>query len=215
MKIIKAIVILVLLLSLAFTNVILAEAGSTERTTQTTSDKKVAGYIYKGILKIKNNKYGLEIINKSGAKKYLAFDTVGQKAAKSLISSGKVKLGETVSVNGLIKNNTVQVISITRPEPKEQTFTGWLGDSDCSPNLENPSEMGASCLKCPHCEGSGYGLSVKQKDGSYKYYKFDAFGHKLAKEKIIPASTSKKVPEITVKGYLEGDVLKVSSIKLK
>lgn len=214
MKVIKAIVIMFILLSLAFTNVILAEAVSTDHT-QTTADKKVAGYIYKGLLKIKNKKYGLEIINKSGEKKYLAFDTVGQKAAKSLISSGRVKLGETVSVNGLIKNNTVHVISITRSAPKEQTFTGWLGDSDCSPNLENPSEMGASCLKCPHCEGSGYGLSVKQKDGSYKYYKFDAFGHKLAKEKIIPASTSKKVPEITVTGYLEGEVLKVSSIKLK
>ena len=70
-------------------------------------------------------------------------------------------------------------------------------------------------MKCPHCEESGYGISIKQADGKYKYYKFDANGHKLAKENIVANTTEKKVPEIVVKGTLEENIIKVTSITVK
>jgi hypothetical protein len=145
----------------------------------------------------------------------VVFDANGQKLAKNLVKSGSLKTGAAISVNGIIKNNSVQVKSITEIIPKEQTFTGWLGDSDCTPHLKEPFEMGTSCLKCPKCEASGYGISVKQHDGSYKFYKFDEKGNKISKEDIIAKTTSEKVPEITVKGILEGNIIKVTSISLK
>ncbi len=210
----KLAIVLVIILSLAFTGINYTETVAAA-TNHNTVKNKVAGYIYKGILKIKEGKYGIEITNKDGTKKYYVFDKKGQKLAKALVTSSKVKEGTAVSVNGIIKNNAVQVISISEIAAKEQTYTGWLGDSDCSPNLEDPAQMGIGCLKHTECEASGYGISVKQKDGTYKYYKFDAEGHKLVKENIIPKVTTKKVPEITVIGTLDGDILKVSSISLK
>lgn len=211
----KLLIFLVLILILSFTNNIVYTENISAASKHNTTSKKDVSSIYKGILKTKNNKYGIEIKNEDGTKKYLVFDTKGQQLAKELVSSSKIKEGAPISVNGTIKNNILKVKSITEDTIKEQSFNGWLGDSDCSPNLEDPTKMGADCLKCPHCEASGYGISVKQKDGSYKYYKFDANGHKLAKDNIVPKITTKKVPEITVKGTLEGDIIKVSSITLK
>lgn len=210
----KLLIILVVLLSLTFSNIIVldsinAASGSSP------AGNKVWGYIYKGTLNLKNNKYGIEIVEKDGTKKFVVFDANGQKLAKNLVKSGSLKTGADISVNGVIKNNSVQVKSITEIIPKEQTFTGWLGDSDCTPHLKEPAEMGVKCLSCPHCEASGYGISIKQKDGSYKYYKFDANGQKLAKENIIPKVTADKVPEITVKGIREGEFIKVTSLSFK
>lgn len=215
----KTLIFLVLTLIFSFTSIAFTENISAA-SKQTTTNKKAESSTYKGTLKTKNKKYGIEITNKDGTKKYLAFDSKGQQLAKNLASSSKIKEGAAITVNGTIKKNVLQVKSITadtvkEDNTKEQSFKGWLGDTDCSPNLEDPTQMGAECLKCPHCEASGYGISVKQNDGTYKYYKFDPNGHKLAKDNIIPKITTKKVPEITVKGTLEGDIIKVSSITLK
>ncbi len=207
-------ILLVLILIFSFTNIVYTGSISAA-SKQTTTKKKDVSSTYKGILKTKNKKYGIEIKNSDGTKKYYAFDTKGQKLAKELVSSSKIKDGAAISVIGTIKNNVLQVKSITEDAVKEQTFNGWLGDTDCSPNRKDPTQMGADCLNCTHCEASGYGISIKQKDGSFIYYKFDANGHKLAKDNIIPKITTEKVPEITVKGTLEGDIIKVSSIALK
>ncbi len=209
----KLIIFLVVLLSLTFTNIFFTGTADAVAVINITT-AKVEGYIYKGILKTKNSKYGIEITNKDLTKKFTAFDAEGQKLAKKLVASGKLKTSSRISVNGVIKKNLVQVISITSEDAKEEIFVGWLGDSDCSPNLTEPGEMGVSCLKCKMCEGSGYGISVKQKDGSFKYYKFDNKGHTLVKDKIIPELKVKKVPEISVTGILEGNIIKVISIKV-
>ncbi len=207
-------ILLVLIMIFSFTNIVYTGNISAASNHSTTKKKDVSS-TYKGILKTKNKKYGIEIKNSDGTKKYYAFDTKGQQLAKGLVSSSKIKEGTAISVKGTIKNNVLQVKSISDDTVKEQTFNGWLGDTDCSPNREDPTKMGADCLNCTHCEASGYGISIKQKDGSYIYYKFDANGHKLAKDNILPKITTEKVPEITVKGILEGDIIKVSSITLK
>ncbi|MCX7745390.1 MAG: S-layer homology domain-containing protein [Clostridia bacterium] len=101
---------------------------------------------------------------------------------------------------------------VTDPARIEQEFKGWLGDSDCSPNLSDPSKMSLKCLKCPHCEKSGYGISVKQSNGTYQYYPFDAEGHKLAKESFVDKAKNDQLPELLVKGTLEGNIIHIQSI---
>ncbi|MHB8066188.1 MAG: hypothetical protein ACYDG2_26805 [Ruminiclostridium sp.] len=210
-------VLAILVFTLVFSNI--SFAATVSAATQTNAVKaKVAGYIYNGLLKTKSNKYGVEISQKDGTKKYVVFDAKGQKLAKALVTKAKLKDGAEITVNGIIKKNVLQVISIVKKEQiakKVETFTGWLGDSDCSPMLKNPTEMMTKCLTHTNCEASGYGISIKQADGTYKYYKFDANGHKLAKENIVEKTTSENVPEIVVKGSLEGNIIKVTSISVK
>jgi hypothetical protein len=217
MKDSKLFILALLILTIIFSNA--AFVTTVNAAAQTNVVKvKVAGYIYNGALKLKNDKYGIEITEKAGTKNYVVFDAKGQKLTKELISKNKLKAGSGITVNGIIKKNVLQVISIAekaQKPAKEQTFNGWLGDSDCSPDLDDPSAMSTMCLKCQHCEASGYGISVKQVDGKYIYYKFDANGHRLAKENIVDKATEKKVPEIVVTGSLEGDIIKVTSISVK
>ncbi len=215
MKNSKIIILAILILTLLFSSTTYIQVNAAEKTN--TEKVKVAGYIYNGPLKLKSNKYGIDIKQKDGTKKFVAFDTKGQKLAKSLVTKKEIKVGTEITVNGTIKKNVLQVISVVKKETKaetEQTFTGWLGDSDCSPNLEDPTAMSSKCLKCPHCEASGYGISIKQTDGTYKYFKFDENGHKLAKENIVDKTKEKKVPAIIVKGTLDGNIIKVKSITL-
>lgn len=181
-----------------------------------TSSSKATTNTYNGILKIKSSKYGI-VIKKAGMEKYVVFDANGQKLVKKLKSEEGLKEGTEIIAKGVIKNNILQVKAIEKKiKPvAEQTFTGWLGDSDCSPNLEDPSEMGFKCLKCPHCEASGYGISVKKPDGKYKYYKFNKKGHQLAKENIVAKLTQKKVPRIVVKGTISENIINVNSISIK
>lgn len=63
-----------------------------------------------------------------------------------------------------------------------QTFTGFLQDEDCfvqyvDPKTgaakEDPGNDNKTCLLMNSCAGSGYGITVKQANGTYKYYYFD------------------------------------------
>lgn len=213
----KLLIVVFFILTLVFSNTSFVNTVNAADQINTVK-VNVAGYIYNGTLKEKSNKYGIDITQKDGSKKYVVFDTKGQKLAKNLVTNKKIKIGTEITVNGVIKKDVLQVISIVKKEKeaaKEQTFTGWLGDSDCSPNLEDPTKMGSKCLKCTHCEASGYGISIKQANETYKYYKFDTKGHKLAKENIVAKTTEQKVPAIVVKGTLEGNIIKVTSISVK
>lgn len=63
-----------------------------------------------------------------------------------------------------------------------QTFVGFLQDEDCfvqyvNPQTgvakEDPGDDSKTCLLMQSCAGSGYGITVKQADGTFKYYYFD------------------------------------------
>lgn len=81
-------------------------------------------------------------------------------------------------------------------------------DVNCSAKAAaNPDAHPRSCaLKC---EASGFGIITADK----KFIKFDAAGNeKITKE--LKASEKKDHLRVDVEGDLEGDVLKVSSVKL-
>ena len=59
------------------------------------------------------------------------------------------------------------------------------------------------------CEANGYGIITADK----KFIKFDATGNEKIKEEL-KASTKKDHLRVDVSGDLEGDMLKVSSVKL-
>lgn len=59
---------------------------------------------------------------------------------------------------------------------------------------------------------SGFGLEIKQKDGTYKFYKFDTAGNSEIKKYIIGKTTKTSGLFIEVKGTLSGSTIKVTTV---
>ncbi|OJU16252.1 MAG: hypothetical protein BGN88_00120 [Clostridiales bacterium 43-6] len=78
----------------------------------------------------------------------------------------------TEKVTTLAKTQTVPQASQT---PKTVTLSGYIIDEDCftSPGYHDPSKETRGCLLMPSCAAGGYGLAVKQADGSFVFYYFD------------------------------------------
>jgi len=91
-----------------------------------------------------------------------------------------------------------------------ETYTGVpVVDSNCSKKVaDNPDSHTRACaLKC---EASGYGIITSDK----KFLKFDAEGNKEIVA-ALKASDNKDHLRADVAGDVEGDTLKVTSVKLR
>ena len=105
------------------------------------------------------------------------------------------------------------------------TMEGVIVDKACSPKMElrivspGNSMVGGmvsaeahtkECLLMAECQKSGYGLYMQNN----KYYAFDAEGNRKALA-LIKASAKLVNFEVEVTGEVQGETLKVSTIKLK
>jgi len=89
------------------------------------------------------------------------------------------------------------------------SMTGVLIDNACGSKDTMKTEEDAakhpiSCAKKPACEASGYQLVVGD-----KHYKLDDKGNDEAKKYLSQADSTK----VTVDGTMDGDMIKVTSIK--
>lgn len=180
---------------------------------------------YSGILaKTDADGYGINVKQEDGTYKFYKFDTKGshyydsgQVQAKDFLSELK-KDSTTVDVKGTLDGNTLIVSSITEnlsitqasSESTKETLYGILIDAHCS-GTSNPVAHKKSCTVMPSCSASGYGIDIKQSDGTYKFYKFDDNGYNLAKD-ILGKTTRADNLSVVVTGTLEGDIIKVSSV---
>lgn len=106
-----------------------------------------------------------------------------------------------------------------------QTFTGYLVDQKCgiagidiqdgTDLTKNPEKHQLSCAMMPGCLASGFGLFIKQTDGTYKFYKFDANGSKMSIDQIINKTQKRDNFLVDVSGTMSGDTITVASITLK
>jgi hypothetical protein len=106
-----------------------------------------------------------------------------------------------------------------------QTFTGYLVDQKCgvlgidiqdgTDLTKNPEKHTLSCAMMPGCLASGFGLFIKQTDGTYKFFKFDANGSKMAIDQIINKTSQQDNFLVDVSGTMSNNILAVSSITLK
>lgn len=112
----------------------------------------------------------------------------------------------------------------SKPATTTKNYTGYLMDAHCAStgvddetgkiNIgKNPEKHTTSCLKNDMCMMESLGMMIKQKDGTYKFYKFDKNGNKKADSEIMMKTKRKFGNKITVKGTLKGDTITVSSIK--
>ncbi len=119
-----------------------------------------------------------------------------------------VTRAETVTLLYKAKGGTIDDAKIP-VQSAEKELTGVLYSTCC----KNKPKETKKCLLMPGCEAKGYGVNVKNKDGSTTYYKFDENGHKLAKELIENTATEENIKILLkcVEGALP-DVIKVLSI---
>lgn len=119
----------------------------------------------------------------------------------------------TFSVLSIFANaqeNNRKPDSATSASAKIQ-LKGSLIDEHCFA-LKEPDKDTKMCLNMKKCEASGYGVAVKQSNGKYKFYKFDAAGNVLAK-KILKSTKKDKNITIAVTGTVKNNNIKVSNIK--
>lgn len=130
-----------------------------------------------------------------------------------------ISLGLTVAFSISL---TVTSFAATKTTTKD--YTGYLMDAHCASKGvddetgkikigKNPEKHTTSCLKNDMCMMESLGMMIKQKDGTYKFYKFDKNGNKKADSEIMMKTKRKFGNKITVKGNLKGDTITVSSIK--
>jgi len=111
---------------------------------------------------------------------------------------------------------------------KETVYTGYVIDQMCGVMNKNAMKMGDNekkadftknpekhtnaCNLMPSCAESGFGISIKQANGNYKYFKFDEAGSKLAKSEVVDKTTKKDNISVKVTGIINKDTIKISKI---
>lgn len=102
----------------------------------------------------------------------------------------------------------VGTLALARAEKK--TYSGTLLDKMCSASASNPAKVAKHSKECAlmeSCIPGGYGIVI---DG--KFLKFDDNGDKLASQWLAKTDKERDL-KIEVTGTLEGDVLKVETLK--
>lgn len=115
-----------------------------------------------------------------------------------------------IGLNGRL---TVAVAADNAPV-KEQEFEGYLITEHSANEHDDPSMISKECIQMPECASSGYGISVKQADGKYRFFKFDGNGQERAKE-ILAKTTKTNGIILIAKGIPEGETLKVAFLQEK
>jgi hypothetical protein len=104
-------------------------------------------------------------------------------------------------------------VALAAREGKSVKLTGYIIDNACSgrATTENGAEKvknhTTKCAQMPKCAESGYALFVDN-----KLYKLDAEGNKQAAE-VLKSTKLEKGLQVEIEGSLDGETLKVKSIK--
>ena len=116
-----------------------------------------------------------------------------------------------ISVLGLVL--LLAGVAVAAREGKSVKLTGYIIDNACSgrANGENGAEKvknhTVKCAQMPKCAESGYALFVDN-----KLYKLDAEGNKKAAD-VFKSTKLEKGLQVEIEGTLDGETLKVKSIK--
>ena len=143
-------------------------------------------------------------------------------AASDAVAATDTAATATVAVSDAVAATDTAAVASATPAAAQETFTGYVIDQKCGisgVDVQNGSDLSKladkhtlSCAQMPACTASGFGMSIKQADGTYKYYKFDSAGSKLALDSIINKTTKADNLLVEVKGAMSADTITVASI---
>jgi hypothetical protein len=158
--------------------------------------------------------YGIIVKFTDGSFKFYKFDEKGQGLAKDYLGKSSKESNLTITVKGIMNEGILKVSSLTErnaQEPVTITLNGWLMDQCCIVKTKDPAKHSRTCNMMESCAASGYGIIVKQQDGSFKFYLFDEKGQSIAKD-FLKKTQKETNLTITVKGRWNGEILQVASL---
>ena len=129
-------------------------------------------------------------------------------AALMLTGCGSLQAQEQVTEK---PTPTTAETTVTAETSEYDTFFGVLMDECCS-DIDDPTVHETNCMFMDGCRESGYGLDIKQADGSWLFFKFDDKGQQLTWE-YINSTERQDGLFVTVTGTLENEIIKVISIE--
>jgi hypothetical protein len=135
-----------------------------------------------------------------------------------------IALGLAVAFSLSVTVSSFAATATPAPKVTAKDYTGYLMDVHCAKTgvddetgkvniKKNPEKHTTSCLKIDMCMMEGLGIMIKQKDNTYKFYKFDKAGYKKADDKIMMMTKRKFGNKIAVKGTIKGNSIIISTIK--
>jgi len=156
--------------------------------------------------------------------KFIKFDENGDKLASAYFEKTTKEKNFLVDVQGSMDGDVLKVTSINDAQDKSEksemsgshNMTGYMLDKACGTKMAKLDETKAmdkakghtkDCALNDACKSSGYGLMMKG-----KFVTFDEKGNKLASE-YFDKTKKEKGFWVDVKGTMDGDVIKVESIK--
>ncbi len=81
--------------------------------------------------------------------------------------------------------------------------------------LKHPEKHTVNCLRMYTCVKSGFGVFIKNNDGSFAYYKFNNKGSDLAYKNVVAKTAKADNLLVEVTGIIENNTISVSSITEK
>jgi len=102
-----------------------------------------------------------------------------------------------------------------------ESFSGFLLDVKCGKAGKDtkghsmkthPEKHTVKCLKDKTHAASGYGIAMKRKDGTYKFYKFDEAGSKKIKHFIVDKTVLKDNVLVAVRGSMKDNIIYVDQV---
>ena len=126
-----------------------------------------------------------------------------------LYGCGQAQSSETSPASKADAQTSTSSASDESSQQAEQ-FSGILIDEDCS-DFEDPPMHETNCMFMEECRASGYGIDIKQADGSWVFYEFDDRGKELAWEYLNKTDKPDGL-YITVTGTRDGKTIKVNEI---
>jgi sulfite exporter TauE/SafE len=154
--------------------------------------------------KMENNKSDKEYSNVENKVENQKGDKIAEETVTKADGAKERKI-EVQNDTSTSVNKNIQV------KVEVQTWEGYLIDKHCF-GLMKPEKETRACLLMDECESSGYGIALKQIDGSYKLFLFDENGHRLAYELLKKAEKNTGF-KISVKGILNQNMINVCELK--
>lgn len=73
----------------------------------------------------------------------------------------------------LLANSLSSCALFAKDKVSAQTLDGYIMDVHCFVIKSDPGSDSKACLQMPGCAATGFGIAVKQDDGTYKFFFFD------------------------------------------